>query len=226
MKEVCQRGRDGCMMRYKFHVVGCQPKERAQFLDIRMLWPVQDGLDFVRIHADPLGTRSVAEEVNCWLEEGALGQLGIEFMLPQPLKHLLLMLLLILAENENVVKVHNDALIQQWPEDVVHEAHEGGWSIREAERHHCELIVAVACPKGCFWNILLGNADLMVPAAQVNIGEDCGALRPLQKLINSWKRVSVFDSHLVEGSVVHAHAHAAVLFLDKQYRSAIWGLVC
>ncbi len=92
------------------------------------------------------------------------------------------MLLLILAKNENVVKVHNDALIQQCRQmSCMRRMKVHGWSNREAERHHCtcELIMAVACPKGCFWDILLGYADLMVPAAQVNLGEDCGTLDPL-----------------------------------------------
>ena len=47
-----------------------------------------NGFDSVRIHADAVSADGVNRKVNRWLEEGALAELGIQFVPTQKLKHL------------------------------------------------------------------------------------------------------------------------------------------
>ena len=75
------------------------------------------------------------------------------------------MLLRCLADHQNVIQVHDDALLQKWLEHVIHQLHEGCWGVGEPEWHDRELIVAVACAKGCLGDILISYFDLMVAAA-------------------------------------------------------------
>jgi hypothetical protein len=62
---------------------------------------------------------------------------------------------------------------------------EVGWGVGEPERHHCELIVAVVGAECCLWDIFLGNADLAASAADVDFGEDIGAVKLIQDRFDS-----------------------------------------
>jgi hypothetical protein len=61
------------------------------------------------------------------------------------------------------------------PQQVSHHVAESGWGVSEPEGHHCELIVAVVGAERCLLNIFLGNADLVITAREVNLGENSGA---------------------------------------------------
>ena len=136
----------------------------------------------------------MAQEINCWLEEGAFAEFGIQFVLPQNLQDLpqvLLMFFRGFAEYQDVIQVDNDTPIQEGMEDVIHELHEGGWCICQTKWHDSKFEVAVASAEGCLWNVLFCYAYLVIAAAQVNFGEDFGTLNSVQELINAGQWISV-----------------------------------
>ena len=58
-----------------------------------------------------------------------------------------LVLLQRLAVDEDVVEEHEDELVEELTERLMHEMHEGGWRVGETERQHEELEVTVARAK-------------------------------------------------------------------------------
>ena len=68
----------------------------------------------------------------------------------------------IFGENEDVIEEDNNKIIQVRTEDVVHCTLEGGRCVGESEWHDFELVVAISGSECCFWDVLLGNADLPV----------------------------------------------------------------
>ena len=61
-----------------------------------------------------------------------------------------------------IIKKDQNELTQIWLKYGVHQSLKGGWSIREAERHNQEFIVALVCAKGCFRNVVRVHSNLMV----------------------------------------------------------------
>ena len=137
---------------------------------------------------------------------------------------MLLMVLGVLAVDENVVEVNDDADVEERLEDIVDKGLEGGGGVGQSEAEDSELVVAVAGTKSGLGDVLLGNADLMVGGAEVNLGEDLRATDLVEEFVDAGKRVLVLDGSLVECTVVDAHAHGAVLLLDKEDGSAEWRL--
>ncbi|GJS13200.1 hypothetical protein Tco_0407672 [Tanacetum coccineum] len=54
--------------------------------------------------------------------------------------------------------------------EVIHGGLKRGRCIREAERHHEELLMAIRCAKCSLVDICLSYADLMISGAQVDLG--------------------------------------------------------
>ena len=72
------------------------------------------------------------------------------------------MLLLILAVDQDIIKVDDNAFVKEGAEDVIHDIHVGGSGIGQAEWHDCELKEPVPSPEGCLGDVLLFDADLVV----------------------------------------------------------------
>src|SRR3954465_4814128 len=96
--------------------------------------------------------------------------------------------------DQNVVEVYDYAIVEQRAEDIVDELLEGSWGIGEAERHHREFIMSIACPESCFWYVFVLNADLVVAGAEVKFGENFRTLDAVEDFINMGERVSIFYS--------------------------------
>ncbi len=123
------------------------------------------------------------------------------------------------------VQVDDHAFVKEAPgtEDVMHDIHEGSWSICQAERHDCELKQPISGPEGCLGDVLVLDSNLVVPGAQVNLGKDCAALDSVKQFFNSGQRVPVLDCDFVQGPVIHTEPHAAILLLHEEHRGSIGG---
>ncbi len=131
------------------------------------------------------------------------------------------MLINVFAVYEYVVHVHDNKLAKEWLEDVVHGSLKSCGCVGQAKGQHHELIQPKRRAESSFGYIRFGNADLVVATLQIQRGENCSTVEVIKKIINAWQWVFVLDSDFVEGTVVNAHAHSAILFLDKQYRCTI-----
>ena len=114
-------------------------------------------------------------------------ELGIQLMVLECLKknpQMILMLLLRLRVDQDVVNKDHNKLIQIGLEYPMHEIHEFRWSIRQSERHHCELKVPILHPKRCLRDISLPNSQLMITGAKVYLGVDSWPSQLIKQIIN------------------------------------------
>ena len=186
-------------------------------------WPFLNGFDLVVHHANTVAADVVTKELDFVLEEFTLGLLGVEFLLAEDaedLANVVLVLFECLAEDEDVVEEHEDELVEERAKGLMHEVHERGGSVGEAEGEHEEFEVTVAGAEGGLGNIAGVDANLMVAGAEVNLGEILGTLKAVEEFVDARQRVAVLDGDVVECAIVDAHASGSVLLLDEQDRSA------
>ncbi len=69
--------------------------------------------------------------------------------------------------------------------------------------------------KAVYGYVLVFDSNLVVPGAQVNLGKDGAALNSVKQFFNSGQRVPVLDCDFVQGSVIYAEPHAAILLFTK-----------
>ena len=60
------------------------------------------------------------------------------------------------------------------------------------------------------------HTDLVVARAEVQLGEELGAMQLIQQFIDQRNRVRVLDGDGIEGSVVDAEPPRSVGFLDEE----------
>ena len=63
--------------------------------------------------------------------------------------------------------------------------------------------------------VLVLDADLVIAVHQVQQGKDTGARKHVEHVINLGNRISVVDSQLVQGTIVHAHAESAICLANE-----------
>jgi len=102
------------------------------------LRPIHDSLDLSWLHFHAVGADDVSQEIDLCPKEFALACLGVQLVVLQGLQHffqVLFMLLHRLAEDEDIIKVHDDEVVQKGPQNPVHEVLEGGGRVGETEGH-------------------------------------------------------------------------------------------
>ena len=104
------------------------------------------------------------------------------------------------AGNKNVIKI--DKSEGEVAEDVIHESLKCLGSILEAKGHGEEFIEAKGCDDGSFWDIRGSNRNLIVIFNKVKLGENCGAMEPLRKVMEIGERVAVMDSLEIEAVII------------------------
>ena len=205
-------------------VEASEAKEGTGGGEVKGQGPGGDGGDFAGVGGDTGGGDDVAEEAGRSLGEGALGDLDLEVSRVEGREdkvEVLEVLILGLGVDQNIVEVHDDKLVEEGLEDALHEAHEGGGGIGEAEGHDGEFIAAVAGLEGGLVYVIGVDAALMVAGPEVKGGEELSAMQVVEKLIHAGKGVTVLDSLGIEGAVVDAHAEGAVGFAGKEDRGAV-----
>src|SRR3954469_14490804 len=96
--------------------------------------------------------------------------------------------------DQDVVEINYNVVVEERTEDIIDKALEGGRGIGEAEGHHCELVMTVACAEGRLWHVFILNTDLVVTRAKVEFGEYSCALDTIKDLIDARERIPIFDS--------------------------------
>ena len=80
--------------------------------------------------------------------------------------------------------------------------------------------MTVASAERGLGNVFGRDANLVVAAAQVQLAEVFRSLQAIEELVHQGKRVAVLDGDVVEGTIINAHAHRAILLLHEQDRSS------
>jgi hypothetical protein len=88
--------------------------------------------------------------------------------------------------------------------------------VAQPKWHDQELVEAIVRPERRLGDVFSPHPDLMIARAQIELGEELGAVQLVQQLVHHRDRVGVLDGDGVEGPVVDAEAPRAVGFLDQQ----------
>ena len=110
------------------------------------------------------------------------------------------------AVYENIIKENQHELTEEGAQDIIHECLKGSRGVAQPKRHHQELVEAVVCAERRLVEVSRIHADLMIPRAQVKLGEEPGAVEFVQELVDHWYGKSVLDGDGVEFPVVDAWA--------------------
>src|ERR1044072_9492350 len=113
------------------------------------------------------------------------------------------MLLRALGVYEDVINEHYYEPVQKLMKYTVHIVHEDAWCIRDFERHHQVLIIPIAGPECCSWNICISYPDLVISRLQVDLRKDHGPTQLIHEVIDMREWILVIDGYLVELPVVH-----------------------
>ncbi len=109
----------------------------------------------------------VTEELHRACEEGALARFGVEPLLlefREDSSQVDRVLRYGLRIDDDVIhEDHHEVLFDHGFEDVVHEAHEGGWCIAETHRHDGVLVEATRRSEGGLLPISFGQGNLIEP---------------------------------------------------------------
>src|SRR6185312_3947762 len=117
--------------------------ERSDFLHCLRRLPLEHILHLAQINSNASLRDNMTEEWNLVNPELALAELGIQLMLSQSLQYesqMLLMLFFYLGEDQNIINEDHHEDIQIIHEDHVHQMHEVGRGISQAEGHDRVLI--------------------------------------------------------------------------------------
>jgi len=79
--------------------------------------------------------------------------------------------------------------------------------------------VRVECGLG---DVVWVHAHMVVPAAEVDLGEEAGALQLIEEVVKHRDREFVLDGGVVEGTIVDTEALAFVVLVDQEHRGGKW----
>lgn len=71
--------------------------------------------------------------------------------------------------DEYIIKEDSHKPSQERPEKIIHGGLESRGGIRQPERHHRELIMALMCAKSGFWYIVLMHANLVKALPEIKL---------------------------------------------------------
>ncbi|GBG86958.1 hypothetical protein CBR_g44411 [Chara braunii] len=95
----------------------------------------------------------------------------------------------------------------------------GGGCIGEAKRHHCELVVAEARPKGSLRLILCSDANLMVTAAKINLRKEAVTCQTVEQLVDTRHGVAILKRvavNWVKAEIIDAEMKSFIRFASKE----------
>src|SRR5215471_1421538 len=98
---------------------------------------------------------------------------------------------------------------------VVNVRLEGCRGIAKAEGHDQVLKVTIPSTEGCFVLVSFRNAYTIEGVSYIEPGEALCTLDSIHDFGSKRNRIAVFNSHSVQGPVVHTETQATIGFLDE-----------
>jgi hypothetical protein len=112
-------------------------------------------------------------------------------------------------------------MIEKRMEDMIHEALESVWSIKQSKGHEQKLIVTLMSSKGSLRNVCLFHADLVVAQAKIKFSKELGTTQFIQEAINDRNGKFVFNGEFLEGMEVRTHAPITLFLKDHDQRRIV-----
>ena len=116
----------------------------------------------------------MAQVLNLGLRERTFGHFEEKLALFQNTKCLLQMLEMAnqcLAVDKDIVKKHNDKLVEERPKGFIHCCLEGGRSIAQSKGPYAKFVMPVMSAKCCFPDVSFLHQNLVRPLKQVELQE-------------------------------------------------------
>ena len=124
---------------------------------------------------------------------------------------------------EDVVQVYTyGPFHDEVPEYIVHHSLEGGWALCETKEHYQGFEQPSVGLKGGFPLVTLANANIVVPPANIQLGEILGPIKLIDEFRDEGYGVVIFDRHCIQRSVVLHQPKGAILLLDVEYQGCHW----
>jgi hypothetical protein len=125
-------------------------------------------------------------------------------------------ILLCFREDDQVVKEGEARDADEGAKDVIHEAHEGGRAVGQAERKNSKFEAPHTSVEGGQVHVVGVEAGLVVPSKKVKGGEEFGPVQLIEELIHAGEGVAVLDGLGIECPVVDAHTEGTISLAGKE----------
>src|SRR3981189_277427 len=127
------------------------------------------------------------------------------------------------CEDEDVIEVDGDnTLGDEVLEDFVHHCLEGRRAVGQSKVHHKRFEQTAISSKRRFPFIAFFYPHIVIPPADVKLGEVLRAFESVNEVINEREGVAVLPSDQVERAIVLHEAKLSVFLLDEEDGSAYW----
>src|SRR5882762_9296569 len=139
--------------------------------------PVTNDATFRRVHRNTRRRNNETQVLHRVCMEGALLRFGMEVVLVETIQnvpHVNLMLLNRIRKNKNIIKIDDDTNVSHIGKDIIHKMLEGGRSVSQTKGHNQVFECAVVGPKSSEPFVALGNVDIIVPCAEIDLGKYFG----------------------------------------------------
>src|SRR3979490_152522 len=126
-------------------------------------------------------------------------------------------------KDKNVVKIDgDDTLGDKVLEDLVHHRLEGRRAVGQSEVHHERFKQTAISSERRFPFIAFFYPHVVIPPADVELGEVLRAFESVNEVVNERKGVAILSGDQVKRAIVLDKAKPSVLLLDEEDRGAYW----
>jgi hypothetical protein len=215
-------GSNGGKVLDKTVVKVAESKEAPDLSDSGGQRPVSHGSKLLRISRHTSGGDDVAKKFGFPCSKRTLGQFEVEVSLFKGFKNcadVVKVFLLRGGPDHQVIKINGHKAVQVGAQNIIHDLLASGGGIGQTKRHDSEFEMSVTCAKSSLVNVRGGHGNLMVGRGQVQGSEVACITEVINEVINAREGVRIFDSQIIESTVVHTEPQGAIRFAGKNYRS-------
>src|SRR3981189_1888794 len=127
------------------------------------------------------------------------------------------------CKDKNVIEINGDnTLGDKVFENLVHHRLEGRRAVGQSDVHHERFKQTMICSKRRFPFIAFFYPHIVIPPADVELGEVLRAFKSVNKVVNEGEGIAILSGDQVERAIVLYEAKLSVLLLDEEDGSAYW----
>src|SRR3979490_1229430 len=127
------------------------------------------------------------------------------------------------CKDEDVVEINGDnTLGDKVFENLIHHRLEGRRAVGQSKVHHERFKQTAIHSKRRFPFIAFFYPHIVIPPADVELGEVLHAFESVDEVINERKGIAILSGDQVKRAIVLDKAKSSVLLLDEEDRGAYW----
>src|SRR3981189_2880864 len=127
------------------------------------------------------------------------------------------------CKDEDVVEINgDDTLGDEVFKNLIHHRLESRRAVGQSEVHHEQFKQTAISSKRRFPFIAFFYPHIVIPPADVELGEVLCAFKPVDEVVNEGEGIAILLGDQVERAIVLYEAKLSVLLLDEEERSAYW----